>query len=209
MWLRAFGVAVALMAGCWAATVQAEQYVEVWNPPEVRQAPRHTKAVTPVGKRAVKTGSGSNRTKTQTLAGKHARGAAVAQKKAMPGAKLAQKSGGKAAVKFAGRETARSSSMASASKHLKTAASTGTNGKIKTAETKSTRKMTAARPKQQKLATRRAPAQPALTMDKLVSRASTVSTRSPAAPVAPVAPVITSAANSSVAGGGNLPPILH
>jgi hypothetical protein len=206
MWLRAFGVAVALAAGCWAATVQAEQYVEVWNPPEVRQAPRHAKAAAPDSKRVVKTVSGRNRTKTQTLARKSVHGASVTQNKARPGSKLAQKSGSKTAVKFAGRETAKSSSMAPASTHLKTAADIGTNGKIKTAQTKSTRTMTTVHPKQQKLATRRAPAQPALTMDKLVSRASTVSTRSPAAQTAPV---MTSAANSPAAGGGNLPPILH
>jgi hypothetical protein len=195
-----------LTAGCWAATVQAEQYVEVWNPPEVRQAPRHTKAVTPVGKRAVKTASGSNRNKTQTLARTKTHGAAVAQNKTMSDSKLTRKSGSKTTEKLAGSKTAKSSSMASTGTHLKTAANTEVNAKIKTAQTKSTRTMTAAHPKQQKLATRRAPAQPALTMDKLVSRASTVPTRSPAAQTAPV---MTSAANSPAAGGGNLPPILH
>jgi hypothetical protein len=206
MWLRVFGIAVALTAGCWAATVQAGQYVEVWNPPEARHAAKHTRTVTPAGKRAVKTASSSKRNKTQTLAEKNAHGAAVAQNKAKSGSKLAQKSGSKSAVKSAGRETAKSSSMASASSHQKIAANTGTNAKIKTAPTKSTRTMTAAHSKPQKLATTRAPAQPALTMDKLVSRASTVSTRSPAAQTAPV---MTSAANGPAAGGGNLPPILH
>jgi hypothetical protein len=199
MGLRVFGVAVALAGGCWTATAHAGQYVEVWNPPEAQHAPKHAK-VTPVGKRDVKAVSHSKGNKTQTLAGRKTHGVAVARNKTNPSSKVAQKSAGGTAVKSAGRAAAGSSA------HLKTAAKTGGNGKITTAQAKSAHTLTASRSKPQKLATRPAPAQSTLTMDKLVSRASSGSTRSTAPQTAPV---MTSAANSPGGGGGNLPPILH
>lgn len=145
MWVRAVGVAIAVVAGCWAATVPAAQYTEVWNPPEARHAPRHAKAV-----KAVSHAKGKQR----TMAAK--KGAGHVKMKAKSGSRLAQKS--------VGKTTAKTASMSSRKTHLKTAASTATNRNIKTARLQGARTLTTAKP---------VSAQMALTMDGTSSRAST------------------------------------
>jgi hypothetical protein len=207
MWVRAVGMAVALVAGCCMATAQAAQYTEVWNPPEARQVPKHHKAGKLADAKAVKTASEA-KSKRQTVAARKdtADAQAKVEAKVKPGVKVAQKSASRTVVKSAARTVAKTSaktaSTSPAKTHLKTAATTAAGQTVKTAQSKSARTLTAAHPNAQKLAAGSASTQPKLTMNSVGRRAASHPAPSPA-------PAMTSATNVPVAETGNLPPILH
>lgn len=204
MWVRAVGVAVALVAGCCAATVQAAQYAEVWNPPEAQHAPKHARVVTPASRKSVKAASHA-KGKQQTAAAK--KGPAQAQGKSKPGAvhmqaKVSAKPGVKVAQKSAGKTTSTSAHTT----HLKTAASTPAHGDIKMARSKGAHTLAAARANPQTLAARPAPAHPAQTMASVSTRTSTQPTPQAADHVPSM---LTSATVRSADESSSLPPILH
>ena len=166
MWVRAVGVAVAWVAGCWAATAQAAQYTEVWNPPEARHAPKPAKAVTPAPGKALKAAPHA-KGKQKTVAAK--KGVAHAQVKAKPDSRLAQKSVSKTAAKTASTSVHKT--------HLKTAARTAANGDLKTAQSKGAHTLTTAHAKPQTLAAKPISAEPALTMGSISTRPATQPSR--------------------------------
>lgn len=212
MWVRVVGVTAALLAGCWAAAVQAGQYTEVWNPPEAQQVPKHARNVKPAGKTAMKVTSGS---KSHAQVSQKASTASHARDTAKPGYSVARKAGGKISVASSSKPVKGASPhlTSSPTAHSGAIARTAANGKIKTAQAKHPHPhphpLTVAHAKSQKLATRTAPRvsrQAAPTMDSVIARANA----SPAHTSATrPAPVMTSATNSPAAESSNLPPILH
>jgi hypothetical protein len=191
MWVRVVGVAAALMTVCCAATVQAAQYTEVWNPPEARQAPRHVKATASAGKPAVKTSSEGN-DKQQT----------AVQKKISAHAQVKPKPGSKVALKFRSKTTAKTASKTPTKTPTKTASGTAANRKVKMVQSKGARTLTTAHAESQKPAARSAPSQPALTMDSPAAHPATRPAPTPAT-------VMTGAADGPTTSSGGLPPILH
>lgn len=88
MWVRAVAVAVAVLG--WAATAQAGQYTEVWNPPEATHPPRHAKKHAVVAAKAPTAKVGQSRKgKVPKLASKKAAHVHVAAKTSTGGKRMA------------------------------------------------------------------------------------------------------------------------
>ncbi|HEV3426216.1 MAG TPA: hypothetical protein VG105_20980 [Paraburkholderia sp.] len=182
MWVRAVTVAL-LAAACCAATAQAAQYTEVWNPPEVRHAPKHVKTAAPSGRKVAAKRVSAGKGKLQPVSPKkvslHAEG------KTKPRLKVATKTAPKKPIKMAQVQTRAG--------HVHLAAHPkGQTVAARPASAQRTLKVANA-------AARHAPAHPAAAMTSVAAKPASAH---PAATMA-------SAATRPAADSRDLPPILH